>query len=202
MASITCRCGKVKLQFPSTCPRVSTECCCNSCFARVQHLQYLGGPSVVGSKPLLNSKWDNRVKVVSGRDQLYVYKMNTETMVTNIASSCCHTFLLGRHSEYDANCVTTASDFCIFLNAENLVPSSRWFSNQWTPERLSMFDKLVGIWVQEDGSLTGEDGWEKVVQEHLESIQREIPKGVEGETFDEIVDSIGRENIIVSDRQT
>jgi hypothetical protein len=65
-----------------------------------------------------------------------------------------------------------------------------------------MFDKLVGIWVQEDGSLTGEDGWEKVVQEHLESIQREIPKGVEGETFDEIVDSIGRENIIVSDRQT
>jgi hypothetical protein len=132
---------------------------------------------------------------------MYVYKLNSETLLTNIASTCCHTFLLGRHPVYDGNCVTTSSDFPIFENAEDivLVPSSRWHSNQWDKERLSKYEPLVGIWVQEeDGSLVGEDGWEDVFKVHIEKMQREIPDCAEGETFDEIIDSIGRNKIIIA----
>jgi hypothetical protein len=149
----------------------------------------------VPSRPLLATKWDNKVKIISGRDKLHLYKMTLETMVMNISSTCCNTFLLGRHPGYDANCVTTSSDFSIFYHTETLTPSSRWFSNQWDQERLSKLDKLPGIWVQKDGSLTGEDGWEDILEAHKASMEREIPPGAEGETFDEIVDSIGRDKI-------
>jgi hypothetical protein len=205
MASITCRCGTVKLQFPSNTPRVSTECCCNHCFARVKYLEDLGGPKVP-SKPLLASKWDNKVKIISGRDKLQVYKMTSETMVTNISSTCCHTFLLGRHPGYDANCVTTSSDFPVFKDAENIVAASRWYPNQWDKDRLSKYDdddKLIGIWVQEeDGSIVGEDGWEDVFKAQIESMEREIPEGAEGQTFDQIIDSVGRDNIKIVSGET
>ena len=197
MASITCRCGKVKIQFTSKSPRVSTECCCNHCFARVECLEALGGPSVSKDQPLLASKWDDRVKFVKGStENLIAYKIDPTTQVTNIASKCCHTFLLGKHSVYDNNCVTTSSDFPTFSGEPNLEPSSRWFSNQWSKERLSKCRPLVGIWVnEEDGSLVGEEGFEDVLKMHLASMGRPIKQGAEGITFDEIIASIGKDKI-------
>ena len=117
-------------------------------------------------------------------------------MVVNIASTCCHTFLLGRHAGYDAQCVTTSSDFPVFDNAELKAPNSRWFANQWDSERLSKLNPLVAIWVQEDGSLTGEDGWEVIYQDMKANMEREIPENAEGETFDELVESIGDMKIV------
>ncbi len=198
IASFSCCCGKVQIKLTTRTPRVSTECCCNHCFARVQYLAGLGGPSVP-EKPLLNSKWDNRVSIVNGGDCLYAFKLTHETQVINIASTCCHTFLLGRHSGYDANCVTTCSDFPIWNNVDlPFDASSRWFSNQWEPERLARYSSLVGIWVDEsDGSIHGDTGWEEVLEKHMECMHREIQQDSQGETFDKLLDSIGRDKIVV-----
>lgn len=197
VASMSCRCGNVRIEFSSSDPRVSTECCCNHCLARVQYLERLGGPTIPDN-PLVNSKWDNCVKIVKGRDYLFAFKLTPETQVVNIASTCCHTFLLGRHAGYDGNCVTTSSDFPIWNNADlPFLVSSRWFSNQWDPERLAKYPKLVGIWVQSDGSIQGETGWELVFEKQLECIQRDIKQGTEGESFDEIVESLQRDKIII-----
>lgn len=206
-ASITCKCGKVRLTFPSNRPRVSTECCCNHCFARVEYLEKLGGPLVDRSKPVLCSKWDNRIKVESGKEHLMVYKMTPTTQVWNIASSCCHTFLLGRHSEYDANCVTTVADFPTWHSVDKdhfpFQASSRWFSNQWDPKRLEALQPLVGIWVNEsDGSIVGEEGWEPIFASHMESTQQPISDSAAGESFDDIVDQIGRESVIIVSHAT
>lgn len=198
-ASITCKCGNVELGFTSRSPRVTTECCCNHCFSRVQYLQKLGGPKV-SSKPLLASKWDNKVRVIKGRENLHIYKLTEHTQVINIASSCCYTFLLGRHPGYDTNCVTTSSDFPIWKNADRpFSASSRWFSNQWTSERLKHYPPLIGIWVNElDNSITGEKGWEAVFKTHMEMMDQRIPMNAVGETFDEIVESIGHEKVIIT----
>lgn len=199
MASMQCRCGKVELKFPSTMPRVSTECCCDSCRHRVEFLSSLGGPRVP-DKPLLASKWDNCIEILKGAKHLFAYKLNPETMVVNVAAGCCHTFLLGRHAGYDANCVTTSSDFPVFLNLDegSLVPSSRWFTNQWDPERLAKYDKLVEIWVDVDsGSIVGDEGWEEVFRAHQESMSRDIPSGAKGMSFDEILDQIGKDTMII-----
>jgi hypothetical protein len=161
-------------------------------------LEKLGGPKIPSNdQPLVNTKWDNKVVVVKGQDQLFAYKVSPETLVVNIASSCCHTFLLGRNNMYDANCVTTGDDFGVFSeNATRLDPASRWFSNQWDSERLSKLKPVTGIWVNEkDGSLVGEDGWEKVLEAHMTAMQSDILPGVEGDTFDQLIESVGVDNI-------
>lgn len=81
-----------------------------------------------------------------------------------------------------------------------LQPSSRWFANQWDKKRLEPYDKLVGIWVNEDdGSITGEDGYEQVLEDHMVCMNREISPSdaLIGETFEELLDTIGNIRIIV-----
>jgi hypothetical protein len=196
MASIACRCGKVELKFPWSSPRISTECCCNHCYQRVKYLEELGGPTIP-DKPLLASKWDNKITIGRGQEELFAYKLSTETLVTNIASNCCKTFLLGRHSGYDSNCVTTSSDFPIFHNVkEKMIPSSRWFTDQWDKKRLARYPKLIGIWVDDYGSIVGEEGWEDVFKMHQMKLEQEIPHDAKGLSFDEILDTaIGKDNI-------
>ena len=111
-SSIKCRCGEVEIKFPSNKPRVSTECCCNHCHNRLQYLASLGGPAPPDS-PLVASKWENCMQIVSGEENLFAYKVNPNTKVMNIASKCCKTFLLGRQPEYDANCVTTQAEAAV-----------------------------------------------------------------------------------------
>jgi len=67
MTSFTCRCGDVKIQLSSDSRRVTTECCCNHCFARMNYLASMGGPTIDKDRPLTCSKWDNRAKVLSGK---------------------------------------------------------------------------------------------------------------------------------------
>jgi hypothetical protein len=193
-AILSCRCGTVKLQFPSQQARVSTECCCNHCYNRVHYLEKLGGPKVPTTKPLLASKFDNRITILEGtKENFFVYKLKPDSLVLNIASTCCFTFLLGRHPGYDANCVTTSSDFPIFdkVDKTSLVPSSRWFTNQWNPERLAPHKYYVGIWAKDDGSLEGDDGWEEVFAAQIAAMERDISPNAKGKTFDELVDWIG-----------
>jgi hypothetical protein len=83
------------------------------------------------------------------------------------------------------------------IESRSLTASLRWFSNQWGPERLAEYPRLVGIWVQENGSISGETDWEEVFAKHMECMQREIAEGISGETFDSIVDSRGRDNVVV-----
>ena len=201
LSSIKCQCGKVELKFPSSAPRVSTECCCNHCHNRLKYLANLGGPPVPDA-PLVASKWENRIEIISGRSNLFAYRLNSTTKVTNIASTCCKTFLLGRQPEYDANCVTTQREAAVYCNLKEgaIVPYARFFANQWNKERLSKYEPMIAIWVDEsaDGSIVGEEGWEELFNAHIESINRDIPDDAVGISFEEILDDvIGQDNIII-----
>ena len=201
MASVKCKCGKVELKFPTHAPRVSTECCCNHCRERLEYLARLGGPSVPDT-PLVASKWPDCIEIISGEDLLFAYKLNANTKVHNIASSCCHTFLLGRHAEYDANCVTTqASETAVYCNLTegSIQPYARFFSNQWSPDRIQKCErKLIGIWVDEStGEIVGEDGYKDLFEAHIESISRPVSPDAVGVKFDDIMEKLGKDNIII-----
>ncbi|CAB9506922.1 expressed unknown protein [Seminavis robusta] len=204
MASATCQCGKVAIQFTSSKPRVSTECCCDSCFNRVGFLadrRRRGSSSPEDTsnsgKPIVNMKWDNRVTIVRGRDQLFAYKLTPETKVFNIATKCCHSFLFGRNDTYDAHCLTTnEADLVWGDQYQRIQPSSRWFVNQWTDARRATLEPLMGIWVDSEGNLDGEKGWEAVFENHLAAMNAPILKDAVGETFDEILQSLGRIEIV------
>eukprot|EP00984_Skeletonema_dohrnii_P024313 scaffold13427_cov78-Skeletonema_dohrnii-CCMP3373.AAC.1 len=201
MASIKCNCGKVELKFPTHAPRVSTECCCNNCRERLEFLARLGGPSVPDTPLFVASKWPNCIEIISGEDLLFAYKLNSTTQFCNMASSCCHTFLLGRHAEYDANCVTAQGEAAVYSDlAEGAIkPYARFFSNQWSPERIQKCKrKLIGIWVDEStGEIVGEEGYKDLFEAHIESISRPLPTDTVGLKFDDILEKLGRDNIII-----
>jgi hypothetical protein len=160
----------------------------------------MGGPPVHPDQPIGNLKWDNRVVVEQGRDHLMAYKLSPETKVFNIASACCHTFLLGRNAEYDAHCVTTNQDTPVYdSNYEEVAPSSRWFSNQWSREKKESLPPLVGIWVGEDGNWMGDDGWEPVLEKHMEAMNAPLPPNADGETFDQVLGSLDPPRIFSGD---
>jgi hypothetical protein len=213
MTCLSCHCGAVQIRLTTHQPRISTECCCDHCLARVRYLEDLGGPSLPPcnkNQPLVSTKWDNLFVVEKGRDQLFAYKLSRDTLVTNVASKCCYTFLLGRHSEYDANCVTTCDAFPTFTNDYvRLPPSSRWYANQWDPTRLANLEPLTGIWVvcnDADGtsSITGDEGWQEVLEAQQKVMEADIvPPSLDGhghdparwESFDQLVNAIGRESV-------
>jgi hypothetical protein len=200
MASLSCHCGKVLLQLTTNSPRVSTECCCDSCFDRVQFLADRGGPFVVDKNvPIVTMKWENKVEVVKGRDHLFAYKLTPDTHVVNIASKCCHTFLLGRNNDYDASCLTTNEASAVYGQTyQRIEPSSRWWVNQWSEERRAKLMPLVGIWVDKDGNLAGETGWKHVFDKQFAAMNAPIATdGVgSGESFDQVLQSAGPVQIV------
>jgi hypothetical protein len=88
----------------------------------------------------------------------------------------------------------------MWKDLQKLPPTSRWFANQWNKETLAAFPPLTAIWVveEEDGSslITGEEGWESIFETHKACMEREMAADVEGETFDDVVRSIGSIRIV------
>jgi hypothetical protein len=122
-----------------------------------------------------------------------MYKLNHATLLINIASTCCHTYLVGRHSAYHGNAVMTMADAPVFTGLDDSRNKSlRWFVRDWDPDKLSVLPKMTTMWIQEDGTPMGDcDGWEAIFQGDVASLQAPILEGTEGESFDELVESLG-----------
>jgi hypothetical protein len=85
------------------------------------------------------------------------------------------------------------------LTEGSIQPYARFFSNQWSPERIQKCErKLIGIWVDETtGEIVGEKGYKELFEAHIESVSRPIPSDAVGATFDDILEKLGRENIVI-----
>ena len=122
----------------------------------------------------------------------------------NIYACCCHTFLLGQNNVYDANCVTVVDDCVVFdeNHHQDHSATSRWFTNQWDPNLVSKFPPLLGIWVHDDGSLLGQEGWEQVYAKMKADMERELPENADGyQTFDHILRHYcGQLDVVYKDR--
>ena len=49
-ATLTCDCGETVLRFDNRVPRATIECCCDDCYARLEHCARLGGPALEHGK--------------------------------------------------------------------------------------------------------------------------------------------------------
>lgn len=181
---------------------MSTECCCDHCHNRLRFLTSIGGPDTPDC-PKVASKWDNCMQIISGRDKMFAFKVNPDTKVMNIASKCCKTFLLGRQPEYDASCVTVQAEHAIYCNLEegSIEPHARFFTNQWSRERLSKYKPMVGIWVNEAGSITGENGWEEIFKNQVENMRKAIPDDAVGISFEELWNELSKEGVVIASEE-
>ena len=49
-ATLTCDCGETVLRLDNRVPRATIECCCDDCYARLEHCARLGGPALEHGK--------------------------------------------------------------------------------------------------------------------------------------------------------
>lgn len=206
MATLTCRCGQVKILFPSTTnPKTHHECCCHDCRLRLTYLEEQGGPSVtISNKPMTVYTLDNKMVAQQGKDKLYLYKLSPETKLINMASTCCQTFLMARHPDYHGSgTVATAPKVSIITNIslddDFQKPMARWFTNMWSDHELEGLEEVPHLWVTEEGGIMGNiDNFMDIFQAQNAAIQAPVPNDDKsGETFEELVKFIGSDNIVV-----
>lgn len=137
--------------------------------------------------------------VVKGKDKLYLYKLTNDSLLINMASTCCHSFLMCHHPVYHGK----GRDFCAVANlqaVDDSKPLARWFTNLWKEQELKQCDCTVPhLWVTSDGQVTGNvENWADVFQAQCAAIQTPIPDDdIPGETFEDIMNHVGKDKIVI-----
>lgn len=57
------------------------------------------------------------------------------------------------------------------------------------------------MWVADDGTLTGNEGWEPACKKLKSCVERPIPKTAKGESFDDVVKSLGDDIVFVESKK-
>jgi len=162
-----------------------------------------GGCELPNSSPVVGKYFDNKLVVVKGRDKLKFYKLIAETNIINMYTTCCQTYLMRIHPGYMQTTVAVLSHESFpptrFTNMIVQNPTLRLYPGHFSEEKLSRLDPdLVEVWRNEKDKMVGRgDGWEETYREFIEKITSPIPDGLEGESFQEIVQERGNEVLVM-----
>jgi len=157
-----------------------------------------GGCELPKSSPVVGKYFDNKLVVVKGRDKLKFYKLIEETNVINMYTTCCQTYLMRIHPGYMHTTVAVLFHESYpptrFTNMADQDPYIRFFPSHFSEEQrksLSHGD-ILEVWRDERDKMEGRgDGWEEKYRFFIEKITSPIPDGLEGESFQQIVEERG-----------
>ena len=149
-ATITCRCGEVRLWFPNAVPKFRCGCCCTECLQRV----YIG---TNGAPPELLKNLEEPLDLLYVDSQimkpdeetmskLSVFKLNGDDAPNiNLRANCCGAVLLTENSEFHRpHTVATFNNLGEFLRCDFLeLPESRInvFTKDWPREKAQAIAK-------------------------------------------------------------
>ena len=116
MATLRCNCGKTAIKLATTQPRSQTVCCCGDCFDRfdVLHKHFNGPKSHPPNLPALFDSYDNSLVVESGDVMFFKVTALDRPSPINMASTCCHTYMMGYFEPYHHNCVAVRFQLDIY----------------------------------------------------------------------------------------
>jgi hypothetical protein len=60
---------------------------------------------------------------------------------------------------------------------------------------------MVGIWINEAGSITVENGWEEIFKNQVENMQRAIPDDAVGISFEELWNELSKEGVVIASEE-
>ena len=111
MSTLRCNCGKTTIKLATTTPRTKTVCCCEDCYDRVNvlHERYGGPKARSPDLPALFCTFDNSLVIESGDVMFFKVTPVERPSPVNMASTCCHTYLMGYFEMYHHNCVAVNS---------------------------------------------------------------------------------------------
>mmetsp|Transcript_30790 Transcript_30790/g.74485 ORF Transcript_30790/g.74485 Transcript_30790/m.74485 type:complete len:219 (-) Transcript_30790:397-1053(-) len=214
MSTLRCNCGKTSIKLATTAPRTKTVCCCEDCFDRfnVLHTHYEGPKAHSPDLPALFCTFDNSLVVESGDVMFFKATPLEQPSPINMASTCCHTYLMGYFEMYHHNCVAvnsperegsgvTIDGACCSDIGYNFM-SFRHGRTQFDDllERQPQFKNVSEFWFKGKGFEDGFDGtsnWEETLADVTTKLSQPIEQQPGGKTFDELLDERGGTKSIV-----
>ena len=141
MATITCMCGAVQLEFRAKNDLFRLECCCHDCSAALWYANKRGGP-VFPKMQCVDSSWfPNDFKVVRGLDKLGAFMNFEKADTTRFHCTDCWSVLFGDHTAYAGKIVVTQvgayKEFAGLKNAQLMPPQARHFVQDLSKEQLA-----------------------------------------------------------------
>ena len=197
MASVSCKCGEVKISFPvSDKPRVHSICCCDDCQKRVSHLATLGGKPLGDIFALGTGvevvNFEGQLKVDRGLNLLYFYRLRTDTNMVNVGCKCCHSYMIARNTDFHGNSVATLPQFANVEGDLAGKPIQFVSFRQFWPVEMKLPEGVPEFWKAEDGkNFDGSPGFEKAMKEAFGANLLPFSKKIEGTiTFDELIQGV------------
>ncbi len=112
MATIQCRCGAVRIDFPTHAELFRHECCCHDCLSALWYATKRGGPAYPHDLCADCCWLPNDFHIVTGEDKLGAFLNYEAADTTRFYCTACWTVLFGDHPLYDKRVVLL---FGIFL---------------------------------------------------------------------------------------
>lgn len=148
MATITCRCGAVQIEFYTTNDLFSLECCCHDCTAALWYANKRGGPAFPKIQCVDSSWFPNDFRVMKGLDKLGAFMNFANADTTRFHCTGCWSVLLGDHPAYAGKILVTQvgnyEDFEGLKNAELMPPQARHFMRDLSKQQLAVLPPWRG----------------------------------------------------------
>jgi len=220
MASFTCRCGHVTVNFATTSPRTNIECCCVDCFQKLAWAEGQGGPAPPlhlkkREKPLNLQHWVAKFSIGFDKtsqhkeeEKLAFYKLREDATSTFCVAPCCHTVLLTDHVVYGKKIVLIFPE--LLGEISNYIPPTIRGKVQVQPNiRIYIRDfpqasyqkllpKLPGMYEEADGtegfdldSTMSEEEASLIYSSFGAAFSEGIPNGLPGLGFHECLQQYG-----------
>jgi hypothetical protein len=192
MATVTCKCGAVKFEFPtSSTPRVHSLCGCDDCQRRVQYLADKGGTPMDTDHPIEVANFEGQMKFVKGRELLEFFKGKEETNMINVGSTCCHSFLCARNTDFHGTSIATLPQYATVKHADKPLEFLSFMKFWPNKQYKKNHEGLPEFWRKEDGGegFDGTEGFMEAVGAAMAANAAPISEKVEGAiTFEELVE--------------
>ena len=131
MASITCNCGAVKIEFFTQNDLFRNQCCCHDCTAGLWYANQRGGPAAPPFQCVDSSWFPNDFKILRGENKLGAFMNFENADTTRFHCTDCWRVLIADHPIYENKLVVTQvvsyTAFEGLKNASLMPPQSRHF---------------------------------------------------------------------------
>ncbi len=141
MATITCKCTSVQIEFFTTNDLFRLECCCHDCTAALWYAHERGGPAPPIHQCLDSSWFPNEFKIVTGEEKLGAFLNFENADTTRFYCTDCWSVLFADHPGYAKQLVVTQvmnyQEFEGLTKAELMPLQARHFLKDLSAEQLA-----------------------------------------------------------------
>lgn len=131
MATITCKCGSVRVDFPADTELFRHECCCHDCISALWYATRHGGPAYPHDHCADCCWLPNDFDIVTGEDTLGAFLNYTGADSTRFYCTACWTVLFADHPFYERRIlvsqVAAYREFDGLRDVVRMAPQARHF---------------------------------------------------------------------------